>query len=111
MSSNASWFERALRVIPGGVSSPVRSFRSVGGVPFSVERGEGAFLYDVEGRKLLDMVQSYGAVLLGHAHHTGRRIGIAAVALRGVLPEGGVTLSQADLDAVSAYVWAIGHQH
>jgi glutamate-1-semialdehyde 2,1-aminomutase len=37
-------------------------------VPFSVERGEGAFLYDVEGRKLLDMVQSYGAVLLGHAH-------------------------------------------
>jgi glutamate-1-semialdehyde 2,1-aminomutase len=66
--SNESWFERALRVIPGGVSSPVRSFRSVGGVPFSVERGEGAYLYDVEGRKLLDMVQSYGAVILGHAH-------------------------------------------
>jgi glutamate-1-semialdehyde 2,1-aminomutase len=57
-----------MRVIPGGVSSPVRSFRAVGGVPFSVERGEGAFVYDVEGRKLLDMVQSYGAVLLGHAH-------------------------------------------
>ena len=70
VSSNQSWFERALRVIPGGVSSPVRSFRSVGGVPFSVERGEGAFLYDVEGRKLLDMVQSYGAVLLGHTHPT-----------------------------------------
>jgi glutamate-1-semialdehyde 2,1-aminomutase len=70
VSSNEVWFQRALKVIPGGVSSPVRSFRSVGGVPFSVERGEGAFLYDVEGRKLLDMVQSYGAVLLGHAHPT-----------------------------------------
>jgi glutamate-1-semialdehyde 2,1-aminomutase len=68
VSSKEAWFQRALKVIPGGVSSPVRSFRSVGGVPFSVEHGEGAFLYDVEGRKLLDMVQSYGAVLLGHAH-------------------------------------------
>jgi glutamate-1-semialdehyde 2,1-aminomutase len=68
VTGNEDWFERALRVIPGGVSSPVRSFRSVGGVPFSVERGEGAYVFDVEGRKLLDMVQSYGAVLLGHAH-------------------------------------------
>jgi glutamate-1-semialdehyde 2,1-aminomutase len=65
---NLAWFERALSVIPGGVSSPVRSFRSVGGVPYSVESAQGAYVTDVEGRRLLDLVQSYGAVLLGHAH-------------------------------------------
>jgi glutamate-1-semialdehyde 2,1-aminomutase len=68
VTSNEEWFERALRVIPGGVSSPVRSFRSVGGVPYSVEHGSGAYVYDVEGRRLVDLVQSYGALLLGHAH-------------------------------------------
>jgi glutamate-1-semialdehyde 2,1-aminomutase len=67
-SSNAAWFERARRVIPGGVDSPVRSFASVGGTPYTVASGEGAFVVDVEGTRYLDMVQSYGAVLLGHAH-------------------------------------------
>jgi glutamate-1-semialdehyde 2,1-aminomutase len=66
--TNREWFERAQRVLPGGVSSPVRSFRSVGGVPYSVVRGEGAYVTDVEGTRYLDMVQSYGALLLGHAH-------------------------------------------
>jgi glutamate-1-semialdehyde 2,1-aminomutase len=66
--SNLEWFERAQRVVPGGVSSPVRSFRSVGGIPYSVVRGEGAYVIDVEGTRYLDMVQSYGALLLGHAH-------------------------------------------
>ncbi len=66
--SNAGWFERARRVIPGGVDSPVRSFASVGGMPYTVVGGEGAFIVDVEGTRYLDMVQSYGAVLLGHAH-------------------------------------------
>jgi glutamate-1-semialdehyde 2,1-aminomutase len=65
---NLAWFERAQSVVPGGVSSPVRSFRSVGGVPYSVESAAGAYVTDVEGRRLLDLVQSYGAVLLGHAH-------------------------------------------
>ncbi len=65
---NLAWFERAQRVVPGGVSSPVRSFRSVGGVPYTVESAEGAYVTDVEGRRLLDLVQSYGALLLGHAH-------------------------------------------
>ena len=65
--SNAGWFERAGRVIPGGVNSPVRAFRSVGGVPYFVERGEGAYVWDVEGRRYLDYVQSYGASILGHA--------------------------------------------
>ena len=67
-ATNQDWFDRALRVIPGGVDSPVRSFRSVGGTPYTVVRGEGAYVVDVEGRRYLDFVQSYGASLLGHAH-------------------------------------------
>jgi glutamate-1-semialdehyde 2,1-aminomutase len=66
--SNAAWFARAQRVIPGGVDSPVRSFASVGGTPYTVVRGEGPYVFDVEGTRYIDMVQSYGAVLLGHAH-------------------------------------------
>ena len=66
--ANAAWFERARRVIPGGVDSPVRSFSSVGGIPYTVARGEGAYVWDVEGRRYVDLVQSYGAVVLGHAH-------------------------------------------
>ncbi len=65
---NQAWFDRALRVIPGGVDSPVRSFRSVGGTPYTVVRGKGAYVEDVEGTRYLDYVQSYGASLLGHAH-------------------------------------------
>ena len=66
--TNDSLFERAGRVIPGGVNSPVRAFRSVGGTPYFVARGEGAHVWDVEGRRYLDYVQSYGASILGHAH-------------------------------------------
>ncbi len=66
--SNAAWFERASRVLPSGVDSPVRSFSSVGGVPYTVVRGLGATVTDVEGTTYLDYVQSYGASLLGHAH-------------------------------------------
>ncbi len=67
MSSNEAWFERAQAVIPGGVDSPVRSFASVGGVPYTVASGNGAFVTDVEGTEYIDYVQSYGASLLGHA--------------------------------------------
>lgn len=66
--SNAAWFERAQAVIPGGVDSPVRSFSSVGGTPYTVVRGRGAYVEDVEGTTYIDYVQSYGASLLGHAH-------------------------------------------
>ena len=59
---------RAQAVIPGGVNSPVRSFRSVGGEPFFVERGEGAYLFDTEGRRYVDYVLSWGPLILGHAH-------------------------------------------
>jgi glutamate-1-semialdehyde 2,1-aminomutase len=63
-----SWFERAARVIPGGVNSPVRAFGSVGGEPFFVARAEGAYIYDTDGRHYLDYVQSWGASILGHAN-------------------------------------------
>ncbi len=66
--TNQAWFDRAQAVIPGGVDSPVRSFRSVGGTPYTLVRGQGAYVEDVEGRRYLDFVQSYGASLLGHAH-------------------------------------------
>jgi glutamate-1-semialdehyde 2,1-aminomutase len=61
-------FARAQAVIPGGVNSPVRAFRSVGGTPYFVARGEGAYVWDIEGHRYLDYVQSYGASILGHAH-------------------------------------------
>jgi glutamate-1-semialdehyde 2,1-aminomutase len=61
-------FERAQRVIPGGVNSPVRAFRSVGGTPYFVARAEGAMVWDADGRGYVDLVQSYGAVIAGHAH-------------------------------------------
>jgi glutamate-1-semialdehyde 2,1-aminomutase len=67
-ASNAEWFARAERVIPGGVDSPVRSFASVGGTPYTVVSGEGPYVTDAEGTRYIDLVQSYGAVLLGHAH-------------------------------------------
>jgi glutamate-1-semialdehyde 2,1-aminomutase len=65
---NEALYKRACEAIPGGVSSPVRSFRSVGGTPYFVARAEGASVWDVEGRRYLDYVQSYGASILGHAH-------------------------------------------
>jgi glutamate-1-semialdehyde 2,1-aminomutase len=61
-------FQRAEQLLVGGVNSPVRAFRSVGGEPVIVERGEGQFLYDADGNQLLDYVCSWGAMLLGHAH-------------------------------------------
>jgi glutamate-1-semialdehyde 2,1-aminomutase len=67
-SSNQELFDRAQQVIPGGVNSPVRAFRSVGGTPYFVARAEGAYVWDVEGRRYLDYVQSWGASILGHAH-------------------------------------------
>jgi glutamate-1-semialdehyde 2,1-aminomutase len=60
-------FERARRVIPGGVNSPVRAFGAVGGTPRFVVRGEGAYVFDADGRRYVDLVQSWGALLFGHA--------------------------------------------
>jgi glutamate-1-semialdehyde 2,1-aminomutase len=61
-------FERARRVIPGGVNSPVRAFRAVGGTPLFITRGAGAHLFDADGRRYLDLVGSWGPLILGHAH-------------------------------------------
>ncbi|MET0158537.1 MAG: aminotransferase class III-fold pyridoxal phosphate-dependent enzyme, partial [Acidimicrobiales bacterium] len=66
--TNTGLFARARAVIPGGVDSPVRAFGSVGGEPYFVARAEGAYVWDVEGRRYTDFVQSYGAVILGHSH-------------------------------------------
>jgi glutamate-1-semialdehyde 2,1-aminomutase len=60
-------FQRARRVIPGGVNSPVRAFGAVGGTPRFAVRGEGAYIIDADGRRYLDLVQSWGALLFGHA--------------------------------------------
>ena len=68
LPSNDRFFERSAAVIPGGVNSSIRAFKSVGGRPYVVARAEGAHVYDVEGKAYIDLVQSYGAVILGHAH-------------------------------------------
>ena len=67
-SANEGLFDRARRVIPGGVNSPVRSFRSVGGTPYFVTTAEGPYVWDADGRRYIDYVQSYGPNILGHAH-------------------------------------------
>ena len=75
-------FERAENVLVGGVNSPVRAFRAVGGEPLIIARGAGAHLYDVDGNEYVDYVCSWGAMLLGHAHPTVSAA-IAAQAQRG----------------------------
>jgi glutamate-1-semialdehyde 2,1-aminomutase len=64
---SAEWFRRAVEVTPGGVSSPVRAFRAVGGQPFFVARGEGCRLWDVDGNAYIDYVLSWGPLIFGHA--------------------------------------------
>src|SRR5438094_8071404 len=60
-------FAHARRRIPGGVNSPVRAFRGVGGEPFFVDRAKGAHIWDVDGRELIDYVGTWGPAILGHA--------------------------------------------
>ncbi len=67
-SISRSLFDRAARVIPGGVNSPVRAFRAVGGTPVFVSRAAGAHLYGADGRAYVDFVGSWGPMILGHAH-------------------------------------------
>jgi len=66
--TNAKFFARSCAVIPGGVNSSIRAFKSVGGTPYIVDRAEGPYVFDVEGTRYFDLVQSYGAIILGHAH-------------------------------------------
>ena len=66
-SKSEALYTEALTVIPGGVNSPVRAFKSVGGGPIFIERGEGAYLVDVDGNRYLDLVGSWGPLIFGHA--------------------------------------------
>jgi len=68
MSTSHELFALAQRHIPGGVNSPVRAFKGVGGDPVFIDRAEGAYVYDVEGRRYIDYVGSWGPMILGHAH-------------------------------------------
>ena len=67
-ATNAALFERARGVIPGGVNSPVRAFRAVGGTPRFIARAEGAWLVDAEGKRYIDYIGSWGPMILGHRH-------------------------------------------
>ena len=66
--TNEALFARSCEVIPGGVNSSIRAFKAVGGTPYLVAHAEGPFVWDVEGTRYIDLVQSYGAIILGHAH-------------------------------------------
>jgi glutamate-1-semialdehyde 2,1-aminomutase len=66
--NNSQLFERAQKVIPGGVNSPVRAFRAVGGTPRFIARAEGAYMFDAEGKRYIDYIGSWGPMILGHGH-------------------------------------------
>jgi glutamate-1-semialdehyde 2,1-aminomutase len=68
MDHNQQLFERAQKVIPGGVNSPVRAFRAVGGTPRFVQRAQGAYFWDANGKKHIDYIGSWGPMILGHGH-------------------------------------------
>jgi len=68
MSTNLELFERAQRSIPGGVNSPVRAFRAVGGTPRFIARAQGAYIWDAEGNRYIDYIGSWGPMILGHGH-------------------------------------------
>jgi len=68
MTTNHELFQRAQQVLPGGVDSPVRAFKSVGGEPFTAARAEGPYLWDVEGKRYIDYVGSWGPMIAGHNH-------------------------------------------
>ncbi len=66
--NSVAHFQRACRSIPGGVNSPARAFGGVGGTPLIVDRAEGAYLYDIDGNRLIDFIGSWGPHILGHLH-------------------------------------------
>lgn len=68
ISKSVELFRQAQEMLPGGVDSPVRAFRAVGGQPLFIEKGEGAYLQDVDGNRYIDYVLSWGPLILGHAH-------------------------------------------
>lgn len=97
MSTDASLkaFEEAQQLIPGGVNSPVRAFKSVGGVPLFITEGEGAYLKDVDGNRYLDFVQSWGPLIFGHRDETIESAVVEAV--KHGLSFGAPTLAESEL--------------
>lgn len=79
MSKSESLYAQAKELIPGGVNSPVRAFTGVGGVPLFIERADGAYLYDADGKAYIDYVGSWGPMVLGHNHPAIRDAVLAAV--------------------------------
>ncbi len=78
MTLSEQLFNRAQQTIPGGVNSPVRAFKSVGGTPVFIERADGAYIYDVDGKRYIDYVGSWGPMLLGHNHPSIREAVVKA---------------------------------
>jgi glutamate-1-semialdehyde 2,1-aminomutase len=68
MTNSQLLFERAKNFIPGGVNSPVRAFRAVGGNPIFIKSAKGAYLYDEDGNSYIELINSWGPMILGHAH-------------------------------------------
>jgi glutamate-1-semialdehyde 2,1-aminomutase len=68
MTKSTALFSRAQEVIPGGVNSPVRAFKGVGGTPVFIQKAKGAYIYDTEGKQYIDYVGSWGPMILGHNH-------------------------------------------
>jgi glutamate-1-semialdehyde 2,1-aminomutase len=66
--TSQSLFNRAQQSIPGGVNSPVRAFKSVGGSPLFMKKAKGAYLYDADGNRYIDYIASWGPMILGHAY-------------------------------------------
>ena len=98
MSTNAELFDRACRSIPGGVNSPVRAFRSVGGTPRFIQRAQGPYMWDAEGTRYVDYIGSWGPAILGHAHpEVVRAVQEAAV---GGLSFGAPTAAEVELAEV-----------
>ena len=79
ITNSKKLFEKARELMPGGVNSPVRAFKSVDGDPLFIEKGDGAFIWDVDGNKYLDFCGSWGPLILGHNHATVREAAIKAI--------------------------------
>ena len=103
MTRSEELFERARRVIPGGVNSPVRAFGAVGGTPRFAVRGEGAYIVDADGNRYVDLVQSWGALLFGHARPEiveAARAAAARGTTFGAPTEGEIELAERITDAM-----------
>jgi len=79
MSHSLDLYNEAQQLIPGGVNSPVRAFNGVGGTPLFIERADGAYIFDVDGKAYVDYVGSWGPMVLGHNHPAIRDAVIKAV--------------------------------